>query len=128
MQLHSFLEKSLTQETRESVGNIFGTTIKVVNPEDDGAGCEFLRVRFSMNITKSLPCCCKLKCDGKHIGWGLLKFERLPNFCYWRGKVNHIEKIVRCGSQAKTSSEKRTNNSVIGCMLNNSNPSKSLWW
>ena len=54
MLLHNFPEKSLTQETKESVGNIIGTTIKVADPEDDGAGCEFLQVRFSMNITKSL--------------------------------------------------------------------------
>ena len=36
------------------MGNIIGTTIKVADPEDDGVGCEFLQVRFSMNITKSL--------------------------------------------------------------------------
>ena len=66
--------------------------IKVANQEDDGAGGEFLRVRVSMDITKPLPRCCKLKCDGKHIGWALLKFERLPNFCNWCGRVNHVEK------------------------------------
>ena len=44
-----------------------------------------------MDITKPLPRCCKLKCDGKHIGT-LLKFERLPNFCNWCGRVNHVEK------------------------------------
>lgn len=54
MLLHNFPEKSLTQEIEESVGNIIGTTIKVADPEDDGVGCEFLQVRFSMNITKSL--------------------------------------------------------------------------
>ena len=68
MLLHNFPEKSLTQEIEESVGNIIGTTIKVADPEDDGVGCEFLQVRFSMNISKPLPCCRKLKCDGIHIG------------------------------------------------------------
>ena len=66
--------------------------IKVADQEDDGVGGEFLRVRVSMDITKPLPRCCKLKCDGKHIGWALLKFERLPNFCNWCGRVNHVEK------------------------------------
>ena len=45
-----------------------------------------------MNITKPLPRCYKLRSEGKHIGWALLKFERLPNFCYWYGRVNHVEK------------------------------------
>ena len=82
VQLHNVPETSLNQETREVVGNIIGTTIRVADPEDDGEGCEFLRVRVAMNITKPFPCCCKLRSEGKHIGWALLKFERLPNFCY----------------------------------------------
>ena len=82
VQLHNVPEISLTQETGEVVGNIIGTTIRVADPEDDGEGCEFLRVRVAMNITKPFPCCCKLRSEGKHIGWALLKFERLPNFCY----------------------------------------------
>jgi len=90
--LHNVPEKSLTQETGEAVGNIIGTTIRIADPEDDGKGCEFLRVREAMNITKPLPRCYKLKNDDKHIGWALLKFERLSNFCYWCGRVSHIEK------------------------------------
>ncbi|KAK7841019.1 uncharacterized protein CFP56_015975 [Quercus suber] len=92
VQLHNVPEKSLTQETGAAVGNIIGSTIRVADPEDDGEGCEYLRVRVAMNITKPLPRCCKLKSEGKHIGWALLKFERLPNFCYWCGRVNHTEK------------------------------------
>ena len=74
------------------VGNTIGTTIRVADPEDDGEGSEFLRVRVAMNITKPLPRYCKLRSEGKHIGWALLKFERLPNFCYWCGRVDHVEK------------------------------------
>ena len=125
MQLHSFLEKSLTQETRESVGNIFGTTIKVVNPEDNGAGCEFLRVRFSMNISKPLPCCRKLKCDGIHIGWGLLKFQHLPNFCSWCGKAHHIEKDCEVWLTGKEKLIKK-DQQFSDYVLKNSNPSESL--
>ena len=92
VQLHNVPETSLNQEIGEVVGNIIGTTIRVADPEDDGEGCEFHRVRVAMNITKPLPRCCKLRSEGKHIGWALLKFERLPNFCYWCGRVDHVEK------------------------------------
>ncbi|KAK9985626.1 hypothetical protein SO802_030577 [Lithocarpus litseifolius] len=63
VQLHNVPEKSLTQETGEAVGNIIGTTIKVADSEDNGAGCEFLLDRVSLNITKPHPRCCKLKCE-----------------------------------------------------------------
>ena len=45
-----------------------------------------------MDITKALPRCCKLRAEGEHVGWALLKYERLPNFCYWCGRVSHVEK------------------------------------
>ena len=66
--------------------------MQVADPKDDGLGCEFLRIRVTIDITKSLPRCCKLWSEGKHIGWALLKFECLPNFCYWCGRVNHNER------------------------------------
>ena len=85
------------------VGNIIGTIIRVADPDDDGEGSEFLRVRVVMNITKPLPRCCKLRSEGKHIGWAILKFERLPNFCYWCGRVDHVEKDCenrkKCGKE-----------------------------
>nr|POE84930.1 hypothetical protein CFP56_48359 [Quercus suber] len=68
VQLHNVPEKSLTQETGAAVGNIIGSTIRVADPEDDGEGCEYLRVRVAMNITKPLPRCCKLKSEGSSRG------------------------------------------------------------
>ena len=92
VQLHNVSKKSLTHETSEVIGNIIGSTIMVADPEDDGMGGEFLGARVTMDISKPLPQCCKLKYDGRQIGWALLKFERLPNFCYWCERVNHVEK------------------------------------
>ena len=91
IQLHNVPEQCLTKATGEVVGNTIGGLVQVADPEDDGEGGEFLRVRVVVDIKKSLPRCCKLWSEGEHIGWALLKFERLPNFCYWCGKVTHGE-------------------------------------
>ena len=64
----------------------------MADSEDDGSGNEFLRVRVALDISKPLPRCCKLRFKGEHIGWVILKFERLPNFCYWCGRVIHNER------------------------------------
>ena len=63
--------------------------VQVANPKDDGTGGEFLRVRLKLDISRPLPRCCKLWNVGKLVGWVGLKFERLPNFCYWCGRVGH---------------------------------------
>lgn len=52
---------------------------------------EFLWIRVAIDITKALPHCYKLRSEGEHVDWAL-KFERLPNFCYWCGWVNHGER------------------------------------
>ena len=54
--------------------------MQVAEPEDDGCGGEFLRVRVTMDITKHLARCSKLWVEGKQIGWVGIKYERLPNF------------------------------------------------
>ena len=38
---------------------------QVADPEDDGAGGEFLRACVAMDISKPLPCVSKLKSGGK---------------------------------------------------------------
>lgn len=61
----------------------------MADPEDDGSGGEFLRVRIVLDITRPLPRCRKLWAERKLVGWVGLKYEQLPNFCYLCGIVGH---------------------------------------
>ena len=92
VQVHNVPERSLNHETGEAIGKMIGSLIQVADTEDDGSGGEFLRVRVAVDITKPLPRCCKLKNAGKHLGWVGIRYERLPNFCYWCGRVSHSER------------------------------------
>ena len=103
MQLHNVSNQCLTQATGEVVGNNIGTLVQVANPEDDGEGGEFLGIWVTMDITKALPWCCKLWSDGEHTGWALLKFEQLPNFCYWCGRLTPSERDYEVWIQGKGS-------------------------
>ena len=92
VQFHNIPKKSLNPVISEVVGNSIGKVIEVADPEDDGNRGEFLRVRISIDISKPLPRCRKLWYEGKQIGWVGLKYERLPNFCYWCGRLSHVER------------------------------------
>ncbi|XP_050281590.1 uncharacterized protein LOC126722475 [Quercus robur] len=92
VQLHNIPFNNLSQETGEAVGNSIGMVVQVADPEDDGAGGEFLRVRITMDISKPLPRCSRLRSGGRQLGLVGLKYERLPNFCYWCGRVTHGER------------------------------------
>uniref|UniRef100_A0A7N2LHI8 DUF4283 domain-containing protein n=1 Tax=Quercus lobata TaxID=97700 RepID=A0A7N2LHI8_QUELO len=68
VQIHNVPENCLSQATGELIGGTIGTVIQVADPEDDGAGNEFLRVRVSIDIEKLLPRCrkdCELWLCGK---------------------------------------------------------------
>lgn len=47
----------------------------MADPKDDGSGGEFLRVRVTMDITKPLPHCSKLRSVGKQLGLVGIKYE-----------------------------------------------------
>ncbi|KAK7842576.1 hypothetical protein CFP56_013669 [Quercus suber] len=68
VQLHNVPEQCLTPEKGEAVGNTIGSIVQVADPEDDGEGGEFLRIRVTIDITKPLPRCCKLWFAEEHIG------------------------------------------------------------
>lgn len=55
VQIHNVPKKSLTQGIAEVVGTTIGKVVEVVDPEDDGSGNGFLRVRVAMDISKPLP-------------------------------------------------------------------------
>ena len=92
VQLHNIPERKLKAEVGELIGKSIGRVVQVADLEDDGAGSEFLRLRINIDISKPLIRCSKLRSEGKQVGWVGLKYERLPNFCYWCGRVTHGER------------------------------------
>ena len=106
VQLHNLLPTSLNQATGEAIGNSIGKVIDVADPKDDGEGREFLRVRLSIDTTKPLPRCRQLWSEGKQLGWVGLKYERLPNFCYWCGLLTHGEREYELWLKGKGSLKK----------------------
>ena len=92
VQIHNIPERSLKVEVGELIGKTINRVIQVANSEDDKDGSEFLRVRINIDISKPLLRCSKLCSERKRVGWVGLKYERLPNFCYWYGHMTHGER------------------------------------
>ena len=51
-----------------------------------------LRVRVRIDVTKRLIHGKKITIEGREGRWVQLKYERLPNFCYRCGLLNHALK------------------------------------
>ncbi|XP_023928142.1 uncharacterized protein LOC112039499 [Quercus suber] len=89
VQIHNLPLKSRTGETGKAIGATLGEVLDVDVAESGVQWGTCLRVKVSIDVTKPL-------CRGKRVTieddksrWVLFKYERLPNFCYKCGLLNH---------------------------------------
>lgn len=79
----------------------------MTDPEEEGGKGNYLRVRVQVNISKPLSWVRKIWSKGKVIGWVALRYERLPNFCYWCGLVSHDDRDCETWLRSKGSLQKK---------------------
>lgn len=76
----------------QDIISVAGEVVNSGAAEEDYEDSHFMRVRVRIDITK--PLCRGRKIgpsDGKE-GWVNFKYERLPNLCYWCGRLTHHDK------------------------------------
>ncbi|PPR91253.1 hypothetical protein GOBAR_AA29434 [Gossypium barbadense] len=74
------------------VGNAIGELVAIDWKDRNGAWTEFMRLKVKINISKPLRRIVKLasRYGGETIG--VIKYERLPDFCYVCGLIGHTSK------------------------------------
>ncbi len=104
VQLHNLPLRHMTEEAAETNGKSIGDVEKVAKSDDKRGGENCMRIRVQMEVTS--PLChgrlVKLE-EGKRC-WVAFRYERLPNFCYWCGCLDHGEKDCDVGLQQRKSS------------------------
>ena len=55
-------------------------------------GGDFLRVKVEIDVSKLLCWGRKIAINADEFIWVAFKYEKLPNFCYWCGRVSHADK------------------------------------
>lgn len=80
----------MNQKVAAGICSQVGTVIK--KTEIEGEGGRFMRVRVRVDITIPLSRGRMVSLgQGKEI-WVSFKYERLPNICYWFGRLNHDDR------------------------------------
>lgn len=101
VQFHDLPARRMTREVGERIGRTMGEVEEVDISATDNLLGKYIRVRVRIDITQAL-------CRGRLINfggatpvWAGFKYERLPIFCYWCGKLNHDEKDCGMWLQSK---------------------------
>jgi hypothetical protein len=78
----------------------------VAASDDERGGENCMRIRVRMEVNRPLCRGCLVNLDEGKQGWVAFRYERLPNFCYWCGCLDHGEKDCDIGLQQRHSSTK----------------------
>uniref|UniRef100_A0A2N9GDA6 Reverse transcriptase domain-containing protein n=1 Tax=Fagus sylvatica TaxID=28930 RepID=A0A2N9GDA6_FAGSY len=92
VQIHDLPVLSLNKEVSETIGRTLGRVEFAPDSIEDRGGGPCMRIRVLVDITKPLCRGRKILMDNNQERWVSFKYERLPNFCYWCGRVDHGDK------------------------------------
>jgi hypothetical protein len=103
VQIHNIPVRRMTEESAGAIGRTLGQVERVADRDDERGGENCIRVRVRMDITTPL-------CRGRILSmeegkkrWAAFRYERLPNFCYRCGHVDHAEKDCEEGLRQRNS-------------------------
>ena len=92
VQVHGIPIKYMTIEVAKKICSVLGEVSTLKDPKIYDGG-HFIRVQVSIDL--SLPLCrgrfISVGEGGKQV-WISFKYERLPNLCYWCGRLTHNDK------------------------------------
>ena len=81
----------LDLEVAMEIGETIGTVIPSEHTKEMVGG-DFLWVRVEIDVLKPLCRGRKIATNADEFIWVAFKYEKLPNFCYWCGRVSHVDK------------------------------------
>ena len=91
VQMHGLPLSMLDPEIAIEIGETIGTVIPSVHAKEMVGG-DFLRVRVEIDVSNPICRGRKIALTADEFIWVAFKYEKLPNFCYWCGRVSHADK------------------------------------
>ena len=100
VQVHDIPIHFMCTEVVEKICKNIGEVVQSIGAETEEGG-NFVRVRVKINI--SLPLCrgSVITLESGEKSWVLFKYERLPNFCFWCGKLVHGDRDCLLWTKSK---------------------------
>lgn len=92
IQVHDVPVGYTSEVVAKSMGNRLGTFISSDPNNFTGGWREYLHIRVDIDVTKSLRKDAKLKRGTGDCFTVILKYERLPQFCFTYGRIGHTDR------------------------------------
>ena len=115
VQIHNLPLMSRTCETGWAIGSTLGEVMSVDVADSGVQWGKYLRVRVKIDVTKKLVRGKKVKIEGGEQRWISFRYERLPNFSYRCGLLNHD--LRDCAEAVEKENQKEQTNLQYGPWL-----------
>jgi hypothetical protein len=97
VQIHNLPVRRMTEDSAAVIGKTLGQVERVADKEDERGSENCMRVRIRLDVTRPLCRGRMIKMEEGKKSWATFRYERLPNFCYWCGCLDHAEKDCDVG-------------------------------
>lgn len=77
----------------KSIGNYVGTFVKSDSKNFEGMWRNYLRILVSVDVRSPLKSQMRVKKTGGDWLWIKFKYEKLPSFCFYCGRIGHTDKF-----------------------------------
>ncbi|XP_074360199.1 uncharacterized protein LOC141700300 [Apium graveolens] len=112
----------------KSIGNFVGRYMESNSRNFKGMFRNLLRIRIAVDIGRPLKKQMRIKKLGGEWIWIQFKYERLPSFCFYCGKIGHTEKFGEVLFDNPQGHEVRKYDSSLRAPLRNQGVSKENQW
>ena len=120
MQVHDLPIRSSTMAIAKEIVSIASRVDMKAFEEGDSNSFNFLRLRVAVDTSKPLCRGRKITMADRKERWVRFKYERLPNICYWCGKLTHSNK--ECSLWEKSEGTLKAEDQQFGSWLRASTP------
>ena len=83
---------SFSLDLAKEIGLVVGKVENQMIDEGDQYGVNFIRLRDVVDIHNPICHGCMITTVRGNEGWVNFRYERLPNICYWCGKLTHRDR------------------------------------
>ncbi|MBA0598030.1 hypothetical protein Gorai_007810, partial [Gossypium raimondii] len=95
LRIYNFPLELMDRQMALDVGNALGELVAIYWKDRNGGWTEFVRIKVKINVLKPLRRVVKLlDKEGTEV-IGVIKYERLPDFCYVCGLIGHSSKTCK---------------------------------
>ena len=103
--------------------SVMGRVDVRMSQDGGSSNFNFFIIRVSVDITKPLCCGHRIALANGKEGWVSFKYERLPNICYWCGRLTHNDR--ECQLWVKSRGTLKVENQQFGVWLRAATPNMS---